>query len=148
MQLTIACSCGDGRPRPSKVAWGQPPLGSPSRAQLGSCLWSQQLLFGIRPLKNSGFVSGHRFSDAESLEISCPFRGWASKSTFPVACIAVIRRHVALEDRSRALSNLPFDGGNAFRLDGWVIAKPGQPMHIRLSTEPGNLALGIVTMRL
>src|ERR1019366_3386634 len=49
---------------------------------------------------------------------------------------------------ARTLSNLPFDGSNAFRLDGCVIAKPGQPMHIRFSPEPCDLALGIVTMRL
>src|SRR5712692_3198653 len=48
----------------------------------------------------------------------------------------------------RALSNLPFDGCNAFRLDGRVVAKSGQPMHIRFSPEPCDLALGIVTMRL
>src|ERR1039458_860233 len=28
-----------------------------------------------RPRKNSGFVSGHRFSDAVSFQIRCPFRG-------------------------------------------------------------------------
>src|SRR5712692_9125307 len=48
----------------------------------------------------------------------------------------------------RALSNLPFDGCNAFRLDGRVVTKSGQPMHIRFSPEPCDLALGIVTMRL
>jgi hypothetical protein len=53
-----------------------------------------------------------------------------------------------LSNRSRTLSNFLFDGCNAFRLDGWVVAKPGQPMHIRFSTEPCDLALGIVTMRL
>src|SRR6266849_9105037 len=46
----------------------------------------------------------------------------------------------------RALSNLPFDGCNAFRLDGRVVTKSGQPMHIRFSPEPCDLALGIVTM--
>src|ERR1039458_5183922 len=53
-----------------------------------------------------------------------------------------------LSNRPRTLSNLPFDVGNAFRLDGGVIAEPGQPMHIRFSPEPGDLALGIVAMRL
>src|SRR5260370_35335643 len=51
-------------------------------------------------------------------------------------------------DRSRTLSDLLFDGCDAFRLDGWIIAESGQPMHIRFSAEPCNLALGIVPMRL
>src|SRR5258708_3196001 len=29
-----------------------------------------------------GFVSGHRFSDADTFEIKCPFRGWASSTDF------------------------------------------------------------------
>jgi len=32
--------------------------------------------------KKCGFVSGHRFSDAESFEIKRPFRGWASTVEF------------------------------------------------------------------
>src|SRR3979411_63616 len=46
------------------------------------------------------------------------------------------------------LSDLLFDGCNAFRLDGCVIAESGQPMHIRFSPEPCDLALGIIAMRL
>src|ERR1700694_2468973 len=46
------------------------------------------------------------------------------------------------------LSDLLLDGCNALRLDICVIAESGQPMHIRFSAEPGDLALGIVTMRL
>src|SRR3979490_3118235 len=51
-------------------------------------------------------------------------------------------------DRSRTLSDLLFNGCNTFRLDICVVAEPGQPMHIRFSPEPCDLALGIVAMRL
>src|SRR5208282_227580 len=46
------------------------------------------------------------------------------------------------------VSNLPFDGCNAFLLYRSVVAKPGEPMYIGFSPEPCELALGIVTMRL
>src|SRR5260370_36451143 len=48
----------------------------------------------------------------------------------------------------RTPANFPLDGRNAFRLDGRVAAKSGQPLHIRFSPEPCDLALGIVTMGL
>jgi len=50
--------------------------------------------------------------------------------------------------RFSTISNFSFDECDAFRLDGWVVAEPGQPMDIRLLAEPCDLALGIVTMRL
>src|ERR1035437_5036639 len=58
------------------------------------------------------------------------------------------RGRPALHRHPRRILDFPFDGCDALLLDGWVIAKPGQPMHIRLSPEPRDLALGIVTMRL
>src|SRR5580658_3094878 len=47
---------------------------------------------------------------------------------------------------ARPLSNLGFDNCHACRLNRRVIAKPGQPLHIRFSPKPCALALGIVTM--
>src|SRR5882762_11074107 len=40
-------------------------------------------------------------------------------------------------------SNFPLHRGNAFGLDCRVVAEPGQPMHIRFSPKPCDLALGI-----
>src|SRR5712672_3634600 len=38
--------------------------------------------------------------------------------------------------RSRTLSYFPSHNCNALRLDVWINAEPGQPMHIRFSPEP------------
>src|SRR5271169_682834 len=47
-----------------------------------------------------------------------------------------------------ALSNLRFYHCDAVRLNGRVVAKPAQPMHIWFPPEPCDLALGIIAMRL
>src|SRR6266446_7019021 len=107
-------------PRPSKPSTARQ---SPAAAAtLDSLYAAEELRFRIRV---SLFVSGYRFSDTESSSKSeAPFRGWTPPSNFP------------------------FHGRNTFRLDIWIIAKPPQPMHIRFSPEPCDLALGIVAMRL
>src|SRR5271166_899126 len=51
-------------------------------------------------------------------------------------------------DDLRTYSNVPFDDGDAFPLNGRLIAKTRQPMHTCLPTKPCDLALGVITMRL
>src|SRR6267143_3668764 len=46
-----------------------------------------------------GFVSGHRFSDADTFEIRCPFRGWASS-------IAFVRDQCRRETFSQLMSHM------------------------------------------